>query len=606
MIVTEEMNKHPEVRFAADFEISKNAPFKTVDEFVAHMGNLINPDMLIMRVTESLCPLCADEEKFDQMRIPAIVYENSGEVKLIKECPEHGITREKYWEDYDMYQEAKKWADKGIRILNPNVAMLEEKIICPTHCGLCVKHKSHTGLGNVVVTNRCDLSCWYCFFYAKENEPIYEPSQDQVRMMLRRMRNEKPVGANAVQITGGEPTIRDDIIDVIKIAREEGYEHIQLNTNSVRAAFDPDFPRKVREAGSNVIYTSFDGPTPRSNPKNFWEVPAALENYKKAPLGVVLVPTVIGGINDHYLGDIIKFGLSNIDVVRAVNFQPVSLVGRMPDRMREKQRVTIPGCIKKIEQQTDGMIGREDFFTVPSTTKVSNFVEALKGKDMYKLSIHFACGMGTYIFKEGDKVTPITRFIDVRGMFEYMGELGDEMKGSSFKRLKRVESVSKLLLNLGKFVDYEKAPKDFKLKDMVYNAFTDGDYHGLKAFHYKSMFVGFMHFMDPYTYDVDRVERCDIHYAMPDGRVVPFCAFNVIPELYRDATQRKYSIPAKLYEERTGKVLKREKYFRDYTMEEKRKILKFYEDSIGRKLREDEIGLNLEEAIPVISSSRPE
>ena len=68
----------------------------------------------------------------------------------------------------------------------------------------------------------------------------------------------------------------------------------------------------------------------------------------------------------------------------------------------------------------------------------------------------------------------------------------------------------------------------------------------------------------------------------------------------------KYSIPAKLYEERTGKVLKREKYFRDYTMEEKRKILKFYEDSIGRKLREDEIGLNLEEAIPVISSSRPE
>ncbi|EQD79710.1 radical SAM domain-containing protein, partial [mine drainage metagenome] len=149
-------------------------------------------------------------------------------------------------------------------------------------------------------------------------------------------------------------------------------------------------------------------------------------------------------------------------------------------------------------------------------------------------------------------------------------------------------------------------PKDFKLKDMVYNAFTDGDYHGLKAFHYKSMFVGFMHFMDPYTYDVDRVERCDIHYAMPDGRVVPFCAFNVIPELYRDATQRKYSIPAKLYEERTGKVLKREKYYRDYTMEEKRKILKFYEDSIGRKLREDEIGLNLEETIPVISSSRPE
>ncbi|MCL5782472.1 MAG: radical SAM protein, partial [Candidatus Thermoplasmatota archaeon] len=488
----------------------------------------------------------------------------------------------------------------------PHVAFLETKIVCPTHCGLCVKHKSHTGLGNVVVTNRCDLSCWYCFFYAKENEPIYEPSQDQVRMMLRRMRNEKPVGANALQITGGEPTIRDDIIDIIKIAREEGYEHIQLNTNSIRAAFDPDFPQQVRSAGSNVIYTSFDGPTPRSNPKNFWEVPAALENYKKAPLGVVLVPTVIGGVNDQYLGDIIRFGISNIDAVRAVNFQPVSLVGRMPDRMREKQRVTIPGCIKKIEQQTDGLIGREDFFTVPSTAKVSNFVEQLKGKEMYKLSIHFACGMGTYIFKDGDRIIPITRFIDVRGMFEKIGELADDMKNSNFKRLSKAVSVPKLLMSLGKFVDYEKAPKDFKLKDMIYNAFTDGDYHGLKAFHYKSMFVGFMHFMDPYTYDVDRVERCDIHYAMPDGRVVPFCAFNVIPELYRDATQRKYSIPAKTYEERTGKILKKDKYFREYTKEDKRRILAFYEQSIGRKLREDEIGINLDEQIPVISSERPE
>ena len=606
MIVAEEIRKFPEYRFASDFEISRNSPFKTVDDFINTLGHLINDDMLVIRVTESLCPLCADEEKFDQMRIPAIVYENSGEVRLIKECAEHGVTKEKYWEDYEMYQEAKKWQDKGVRILNPNVAMLEEKIVCPSHCGLCVNHKSHTGLGNIVVTNRCDLSCWYCFFYAKEDEPIYEPSQDQIRMMLRRMRNEKPVGANAVQITGGEPTIRDDILDVIKIAREEGYEHIQLNTNSIRAAFDPDFPRKVRETGSNVIYTSFDGPSPRSNPKNFWEIPAALENYKKAPLGVVLVPTVIGGVNDQYLGDIIRFGLSNIDAVRAVNFQPVSLVGRMPDRMREKQRITIPGAIKKIEQQTDGMLGREDFFTVPSTTKVSNFIEALKGKDTYKLSIHFACGMGTYIFKDDDKVIPITRFIDVRGMFEYMGELGDEIKSSSFKRLKKVESTSKLLLSLKKFVDYEKAPKDFRLKDMVYNAFTEGDYHGLKAFHYKSMFIGFMHFMDPYTYDVDRVERCDIHYAMPDGRVVPFCAFNVIPELYRDATQRKYSMPAKIYEEKTGKILKKEKYYRDYTMEEKRSIIAFYERSIGRKLREDEIGLNLEEAIPVISSERPE
>ncbi|EQD58123.1 molybdenum cofactor biosynthesis protein A, partial [mine drainage metagenome] len=76
--------------------------------------------------------------------------------------------------------------------------------------------------------------------------------------------------------------------------------------------------------------------------------------------------------------------------------------------------------------------------------------------------------------------------------------------------------------------------------------------------------------------------------------------------LYRDATQRKYSMPAKTYEQKTGKILKKEKYFREYTMEEKRSIIDFYERSIGRKLSQDEIGINLEEQIPVISSERPE
>ena len=568
-----------------EFEISPNSKMKSLDEVYEKFGHLINPGMLAIRVTASLCPECVAENKFDRMKIPALVYAEGGEVRMIKECPEHGVTKEKYWEDYDMYMKAKKWLDKGIKLENPMISLAAEKINCPTHCGLCVKHKSHTGLGNVVLTNRCDLSCWYCFFYAKENDPIYEPTQDQIRMMLRRMRNEKPVGANAVQLTGGEPTMREDLPEIIKIAREEGYEHVQLNTNSIRASRDLEFIEKCRDAGSNVIYTSFDGVTPRSNPKNFWEIPEALNTYRKANVGVVLVPTVIGGVNDGELGDIIKFGLSNIDVVRSVNFQPVSLVGRMPDKLRERQRVTIPGCIKKIEAQTDGAIGREAFFTVPSTTAVTNFVEALKGKPTYRLSIHFACGMGTYIFKQPDgSIIPITKFIDVEGLFEYLNELSTDINESKVKSLKKASALTALLRKLNTFVDEKHAPEGFKMREMIFGAFTGGDYHGLKAFHYKSMFVGFMHFMDPYTYDVDRVERCDIHYAMPDGKVVPFCAFNVIPELYRDATQRRFSMEPKAYEEKTGKILKEEKFFRKYSDEDKAKVIAYYENSIGRKI----------------------
>jgi hypothetical protein len=93
---------------------------------------------------------------------------------------------------------------------------------------------------------------------------------------------------------------------------------------------------------------SFDGVTPRTNPKNHWEMPYAIENCRKAGLGIILVPTVIRGINDHEVGAIVNFGLNNSDIVRGVNFQPVSLVGRMPQKMREKQRITIPKVISNL------------------------------------------------------------------------------------------------------------------------------------------------------------------------------------------------------------------------------------------------------------------
>ena len=82
-----------------------------------------------------------------------------------------------------------------------------------------------------------------------------------------------------------------------------------------------------------------------------------------------------------------------------------------------------------------------------------------------------------------------------------------------------------------------------------------GDYKALGEFHYRALFLGMMHFQDKYNYDVERVKRCVIHYVMPDGRIVPFCAFNVLPELYRDVVQKKYSISIEEWERTTGKRL---------------------------------------------------
>ena len=360
----------------------------------------------------------------------------------------------------------------------------------------------------------------------------------------------KPVGANAIQLTGGEPTLRDDLIDIIKAIKAEGIDHIQLNTNGIRLASDPTLAIRVKEAGVNTVYLSFDGVDAEVNSKNHYDVPKVLENCRRANLGIVLVPTVIKGHNDHQLGDIIRFGFDNIDIVRGVNFQPVSITGSVPRREREKIRITIPDAIKRIEEQTNGEIAREDFYPVPSVSAISHFVEAITGNAQYELTTHFACGMATYVFKMNGKMVPITRFVDVEGLFEYLNEKAEEIRNSRIKTVKALKGI----IDLRKFVDSELAP--FDVSKLLFDILVRHDYSSLGQFHEKALFIGMMHFMDLYNYDLERICRCDIHYASPDGRIIPFCTFNVLSDIYRDQVQAEYGIPIEEWERMTGRKIK--------------------------------------------------
>lgn len=395
-----------------------------------------------------------------------------------------------------------------------------------------------------------------CFFYAKRAGYVYEPTLDQIVQMVRTAKNMRPVGCNAVQLTGGEPTLRNDLIEIIKAIKAEGIDHIQLNTNGIRLALEKDFALKVREAGVNTVYLSFDGVDEKTNPKNIKEVPAILENCRRAELGIVLVPTVIKTVNDHQLGDIIRFAADNIDVVRGVNIQPVSLVGSMPRKERERYRITIPDVIKRIEEQTNGEISREDFYPVPCVTPISHFVEALTGVPQYEFTCHFACGMATYVFKEDGKLIPITRFVDVEAFFEYLDEKAEELKSSKIKSLRALKSI----LDLRKFIDSKNAPKSLDVSRILFDVLVKHDYTALGEFHARTLFIGMMHFQDLYNYDIERVKRCVIHYGTPDGRIIPFCAFNVLPEIYRDKIHEQFGIPIKEWEKKTGRKLKDDIY----------------------------------------------
>ena len=160
--------------------------------------------MPIVDRTTTICPEC-------KLLIEGILYKDEENVMIRKRCPEHGWTIEKYWEDYDMYMKMRNYGYSGRGFDNPNYITDTKGANCPFDCGICERHKTHTGLANVVVTNRCHMSCWYCFFFAKEGEPIYEPSLDEIRKMFKNLKNQKPIPANAIQITGGEPTMHPQI-----------------------------------------------------------------------------------------------------------------------------------------------------------------------------------------------------------------------------------------------------------------------------------------------------------------------------------------------------------------------------------------------------------
>ena len=63
-----------------------------------------------------------------------------------------------------------------------------------------------------------------------------------------------------VQLSGGEPTVRDDLPAIIRMARERGFGLLQVNSNGLRLGLEAGYARKLREAGLDSVYLQWDSP----------------------------------------------------------------------------------------------------------------------------------------------------------------------------------------------------------------------------------------------------------------------------------------------------------------------------------------------------------
>ncbi len=504
--------------------------------------------------TRSLCPECLEV-------VDAEVYEaeSEGRSKILikKRCEKHGEFEDVYWSDAELYRKFAKWRYEG-NGAGLTLTKTTEKG-CPFDCGLCPEHKSSTMLAIIDLTNRCNQRCPTCFANAAAAGYLYEPTVPQLREMMELLRSETPP-CPAVQFAGGEPTIREGFVEIVRLAREVGFAHVQVATNGIALAKSEQFCRRLREAGLHTVYLQFDGVTEEPY-RVLRGIPAlktklrAIENCRRGGLkSVVLVPTLVRGVNDGQVGDLVRFAAKNLDAVKGVNVQPVAFEGRVEAGERKERRITIPDFINLLEEQTGGEIPRESFYPVPFVVPVSRFVEAWKGVPQLELSVHPHCGAATYVFVEDGRFKPITEFLDVEGFMEFLKERANEMSSSGSRvsksgvdksrvgksRVGKIKAVAGLVSALRKFVDKAKMPEGVDPLGLLAGVLKIGSREALAEFHRKALFIGAMHFQDAYNFDLERVKRCGIHYATPDRRIIPFCSYNAI---HRPAVEKAFSVP---------------------------------------------------------------
>jgi uncharacterized radical SAM superfamily Fe-S cluster-containing enzyme/NAD-dependent SIR2 family protein deacetylase len=426
----------------------------------------------ILHETESLCPICLK-------KIPARYERIDGKAYMIKTCPEHGTFKVLFWRDADMYA---AWKTQGVHAPAKDRGR-PEKLGCPFDCGLCDEHHSGTCTAILEITYRCNMNCNICF--ADSNTERFEPSLDQIGKMYRAALNSNRFCS--VQLSGGEPTVRDDLPEIVRLGKSLGIVHLQINTNGIRIAEDPEFLQALKDAGTDLIYLQFDGLKEeiyrKIRGREMMDIKLrAIENCAKARMGVLLVPVVIPGLNLDHLGDIVRFAKAHIPTVKGVHFQPVSYFGRFPgDVPPDESRCGIDDVIHALTEQMGNELKMEYF--VP--------------RKQFDPHCDFS---STFYLDEQGKLVPMSRF------------------NQNDQDTEQTDFVAKTNCYTDKRWRYQSAKEksaDTLLKKFALRTLTH------------SFSISGKGFQDVWNVDLGRLHGCCVHIVRGDESIIPFCAFHL-------------------------------------------------------------------------------
>ena len=529
------------------------------------------------RTTDSLCPNCVIEAReaiiTGKKDVSVLINEKVGEIKakiierdneiwMIKDCPTHG-----HFEDMMAIDSTFL---KHIEAMFPGRdidAHSDEKL--HNHGSSTIKYGRGAVL-TVDLTNRCNMMCDPCFMDANQVGFVHELSMDEIKEILDNAISIKPRRQMSVQFSGGEPTISPHFLEAVRYSRHVGYNSVQAATNGIEFAKSKEFCREVAAAGLRYVYLQFDGIGNDANSHrqvgNLFDVKMrAINNLHEAGVEIVLVTTLVNGINNDQVGSIIRFALDNPKKIAFLSFQPVSFTGRdeeITEQRRLQQRYTLSHLAHDVKNQVGITEPTRDWFPLSLMGAFADFADLVHGPQaewgQVSCGCHPNCGVGTAVMvdKETREMSPVPEFLNIPGLVKDMQKITDAARG---------KWMSNMMMGLTLLKHYNpyKAPSQFSLYELfkkfdksfgltgknygrVDGDRTVQDIEQRRSDRWNFLFIAGMWFQDLFNYDFRRTEMCIIPYGTQEGEI-SFCAYNtgigwrnIIENMHQNATVAKW------------------------------------------------------------------
>jgi uncharacterized radical SAM superfamily Fe-S cluster-containing enzyme len=444
----------------------------------------------------SVCSTCL-------RRVEAKILIKDERVFLEKWCAEHGRERVLIADDAAYYRKSREVFIKPPEL--PRRFNTEQRWGCPYDCGLCPEHMQHSCLTLVEITDHCNLRCPICYADSGPHRPGFRDVATVERMLDAIVANEGE--PDVVQISGGEPTLHPEFFAILDAARQRPIRHLMINTNGLRIAKEPDFAARLATYQPGFeVYLQFDSLRDEVHQELRGARLAdirlrALENLNARDISTTLVVTVKKGLNDHELGGIVEFALSQ-PCVRGVTFQPIQAAGRLENYDPAINRLTLTEVRRRILEQTS-VFQPDDLIPVPCNPD---------------------CLAMAYALKLDGATVPLTRFVApetlvAKGRNTIVVERDEELRAHVFELFATNHSPQSQACSLSDLLcclPQVQAPADLS---------------------YRNVFrVLIMQFIDAMSFDLRAVKKSCVHIAQPDGTIVPFDTFNLF---YRDARAQR-------------------------------------------------------------------